>query len=140
MQFTDGKGRTWRPRITLGVLRDLESISGVPVLDALADAERITKDVFRNARVVSLGLWLSIQADAQARGITQADFEDSVGGPVVSDAMNAFIDSLCECFPLDVEVRDGGRPPSLSRGRGKSSTVSRLWRAFRLLADSRSGS
>lgn len=129
MQFIDGKGRAWHPRLTLGALRDLEFISGVPVLDAVADASRASAEVFRNAKVVSLGLWLSVRADAEQRGVTQADFEDSITGPAVGEAMSAFIETLCECFPM-AEVRNGDiRPPTLSRGRGKRFTA---WR--RLLA------
>lgn len=130
MQFTDGKGRTWHPRLTLGGLRDLESISGVHVLDAIADITRAGEEVFRNAKVVSLGLWVAVRYEAEPLGITQSDFEDSISGPVVGDAMSAFIETLCECFP-ESEVRNGDtRPPVLSRGRGRRYTAWRRLRAW----------
>ena len=130
MEFVDAKGRRWHPRLTLGALRDLETLTGIPVLDAVADPERATEQVFRNARVVSLGLWLSVMNEAEAARVSQEDFEDSIVGPVVSDAMTAFIETLCECFPM-AEVRNGDtRPPTLSRGRGKRFTAWRRLRAW----------
>ena len=137
MEFTDGKSRRWHPRLTLGGLRDLEILTGIPVLDAVADETRAAAMVFRNARVVSIGLWLAVRWEADKIGVTQADFEDSIAGPIVGDAMNAFIETLCECFP-GAEVRNGDvRPPTLSRGRGRRSMAWRLLRGLLTLGRSR---
>jgi hypothetical protein len=131
--FTDGEGRRWSVRVSLGALRDLEEAAGFPVLAAIADRDRLREQILGRAEIVAQALYFAVREEAERRNVTQADFERSVSGPALGQACQAFFDALVECFPAPAgdleaaasEEKQAARPTGESRGPGEPSTA---WR------------
>ena len=136
--FTDGQGDRWTVRLSLGALRDLEEAAGFPVLEAIADRDRLREKILGRAEIVAQALYFAVREEAERRSVAPADFERRVSGAAVGQACQAFFDALVECFPPPVESPEAGapeekqaaRPTGASRGVGKPSTAWRRLRAF----------
>ncbi len=108
--FTDASGRTWRVRVTLGTLRDLEHAIGKPVFEVIADPARLRSEIIGTAEVVGKGLYIACRQEAQERRVGQEDFFQAISGPVIAAATRAWVEALAECFPVPDSANPKGKP------------------------------
>ena len=103
--FKDNKGRTWE--IALNVwqmkrLRDTLGIDLVNVIGTSADGSVRVDTIDRIASdpclLVDI-LWVCVEEEAKAAGVTDEQFGRSLAGDAIEDATRAFLDELVDFFP-----------------------------------------
>lgn len=89
--FKDTKGRQWRLNITVGVLDQI--------------CEELGDDIFEDPTQISMSprdnvhmLWITVEEQAEAKGIEPRDFGRSLDGPTLREAMNEWMGALSDFF------------------------------------------
>lgn len=105
-KFTDGKGREWSVKVTVGNLEDLAA-AGLDVEVVSADPNKLA-DVLTKRRTFAAVLWVFVGEQVTARQITPEDFKNSLDGPVLFEAAGAVEDAIMS-FTLPPKVAEAFR-------------------------------
>lgn len=92
--FTDGNGRVWTCRVDTAALRRVRdtlgyNLAGEDAIQKLQDDPVLLIDT----------IFIVVQPQAQAVGVTAADFGESLAGDAIDDATLALLEGLAEYFP-----------------------------------------
>ena len=118
--FKDAKGRIWDLEVTVNAVKRVRSRYGVDLM-ALIDNQfaglvQILKDQVALCDVI----YVLIEDQAKARGLTDEDFGAGMAGDALADASDVFAEAYLDFFP-DREIRDTVRELLL-----KSKDVSKI--------------
>lgn len=131
MEFTDSKGRVWRPHVTLEAVRNFETNTGIGIFAAVFDAlneglleERsdktqkgemkavigLCKAIFGFTGHMGIFLYESCVSREKRKEVGLSDFCESIGDEQIHVAMVVAIKALLDFFPeVDPEaVKKGG--------------------------------
>jgi len=95
--FTDTKGRAWDVEIHVQALRNLKAKAEVDLMD-LADGQ-LLEQLSSRPDVLAQVLWVLVEAQAKAAGITPEAFAEGLAGDVIDDATAALLGELVDFFP-----------------------------------------
>jgi hypothetical protein len=95
--FRDARGREWYVSVNVTSIKRVKALVGVNLLDALGGdlAERLTTDTILLCDV----LFALCKPEADTKGITDADFGESLHGEVLDPASVALIEEIIDFFP-----------------------------------------
>lgn len=104
--FADCEGRRWQVRVTAGTLLRVSDLCGVDLLEAVGGPlmERILSEPAELCRIVAA----VCRPEADRRGISEADFLDSLAGDSVAQARDALMEAVVDFFPSPQERRARG--------------------------------
>lgn len=108
--FKDTKSRQWKLSITVGVLDQI--------------CEELGDDIFNDPTNISMSpkdnvhmLWITVEDQAEAKGVTPRDFGRALDGETLREAMNQWMGALADFFS------------ALLPGRGKM--IEQAWQTSR---------
>ena len=95
--FTDCHGRKWNVPIHAASLGQVREVLGVDLLEVFTGnlAGRLAEDVVLLVNI--LYVVCSVQADA--RGVSDVEFGESLGGDAIDEATVALLDALIDFLP-----------------------------------------
>ena len=103
--FKDCEGRTWSVTLNVLQMKRIRANLGVDLVNVIAlDAggkvkvdlvDRIASDP---CLLVDI-LWVCVEEEAKAAGVTDEQFGRSLAGDAIEDATRAFLDELVDFFP-----------------------------------------
>ena len=103
--FKDCEGRTWSVTLNVLQMKRIRANLGVDLVNVIAlDAggkvkvdlvDRIANDP---CLLVDI-LWVCVEEEAKAAGVTDEQFGRSLAGDAIEDATRAFLDELVDFFP-----------------------------------------
>ena len=103
--FKDCEGRTWSVTLNVHQMKRIRANLGVDLVNVIAlDAggkvkvdlvDRIANDP---CLLVDI-LWVCVEEEAKAAGVTDEQFGRSLAGDAIEDATRAFLDELVDFFP-----------------------------------------
>lgn len=98
-RFTDGNGREWALRLTVGALSDVKSDTGFDLGTAIKSEQGLADLLFSDpAQLVSI-LWVLCEPVATARGVTPEDFARLFDGVTLGSAGEALLMAIADFFP-----------------------------------------
>jgi hypothetical protein len=119
-EFRDGEGRTWHPRIDLGVIERFDARSDLGLFWMLARENR--PELLKASRAVPL-LWEACRGEAAERDVDYDTWRAGLNsGATLAAAMDALADALSAFFPAGeptipgAEGADEDRPTSPGDG------------------------
>ena len=145
MAFIDARGREWRPRMTVRVVRDFETRTGIGLFDVVFDAlggnakssankqaTQIAQKLFGSISNTAFLLYESCRdsqgqvCDFDGNSVTYDDFCDGIGAAEISSAISEAMQVLLNFFPApDINAQGRGketRPTNAGLGAGGTST------------------
>ena len=95
--FADTQGRTWTVTINVNVIRRVRSLLNINLLEAIEG--RLLERLITDPVLLCDILFVVIQQEALAKGISDEDFGRSLGGDVLDVATTALLEELVDFFP-----------------------------------------
>ena len=95
--FADTQGRTWTVTINVDVIRRVRSLLSINLLEAIEG--RLLERLITDPVLLCDILFVVIQPEAIAKGISDEDFGRSLGGDVLDLATTALLEELVDFFP-----------------------------------------
>lgn len=96
-QFTDGKGREWDVAVTHGSIKRAQTLAGVD-LYKFGDGEPPLAVRIQEPALFCDVLYALCQPQCRERGLSAADFGESLGGGAIFDARHAFFGEYRDFF------------------------------------------
>jgi hypothetical protein len=97
-KFTDGKGRDWRLELDVSMLPRLRTDASFELGEAAAAGDRFGELLFGRPETVARVLWVLVEADAVAVGVTPEHFAAGLNGPALGRAAAAFMEAVLDFF------------------------------------------
>jgi len=96
-KFKDNKGREWEIEINIASIKKVKRLIDVDLMQSLDGKflQELSKDVVRMIDTI----YVLISAQADAEGVTDEMFGESLAGDAVDAAINAFLDELVNFCP-----------------------------------------
>jgi hypothetical protein len=91
--FADRSGRVWQINTNLGLWKRIKAETGIDLLDiATHESESLRK----LAQIENIGtvLWLYVEDQAKAAGVSRDAFWDDLNGPAITAGMYAIVEDL----------------------------------------------
>jgi hypothetical protein len=95
--FADTQGRTWTVTINVDVIRRVRSLLNINLLEAIEG--RLLERLITDPVLLCDILFVVIQPETIAKGISDEDFGRSLGGDVLDVATTALLEELVDFFP-----------------------------------------
>ena len=95
--FKDCEGRTWSVTLNVHQMKRIRANLGVDLVNVIAldEVDRIANDP---CLLVDI-LWVCVEEEAKAAGVTDEQFGRSLAGDAIEDATRAVLDELVDFFP-----------------------------------------
>lgn len=102
--FQDSKGRTWELSLSLAAAQRIEGCDFSDLTDQEISILNIHEvdcldTVVRNAPVIFACIYCCIKPQADAQGVTQDEFAESIDGNAVIEGKEAWVEELAAFFP-----------------------------------------
>ena len=95
--FTDTQGRPWTITLNVDAIRRVRSVLNINLLEAIEG--RLLERLITDPVLLCDILFVVIQPEAIAKGISDEDFGRSLGGDVLDVATTALLEELVDFFP-----------------------------------------
>ena len=95
--FSDTQGRPWTITLNVDAIRRVRSVLNINLLDAIEG--RLLERLITDPVLLCDMLFVVIQPEAIAKGISDEDFGRSLGGDVLDVATTALLEELVDFFP-----------------------------------------
>ena len=95
--FSDTQGRPWTITLNVDAIRRVRSVLNINLLDAIEG--RLLERLITDPVLLCDILFVVIQPEAIAKGISDEDFGRSLGGDVLDVATTALLEELVDFFP-----------------------------------------
>lgn len=95
--FTDGDGREWKLRLTVGLVEDIQKETGVELGDE-SNADWLALLFGKRRKLVEV-LWLLCEAQADKAGVTPEQFGHLFDGATLDAAGTALAAAVADFFP-----------------------------------------
>ncbi len=96
-KFQDSLGREWRIGLTVAALPRLRAEAGFDLGKAAA-AEKLGEMLFGDPETVAKVLWVLVDRQAEAVGVTPEAFTEGLDGLAIERAANALIEAIIDFF------------------------------------------
>jgi len=97
--FADAKGRVYHLDPTMRDFRTVTTETGISLMGVLQSGEELVKFLFGSCDLLGQVLWLIVRKQAEAKGITPDDFEDSLTGDVMRSGAEAVLFATAGFYP-----------------------------------------
>ena len=97
--FTDGKGRTWRLGLTVGMIRSIRERTGLEFGKLIATERGLAEFLFGDPETFARVLWIMVEADAEKAKVEPEDFAYAIDGPTIEAATQALLGAIADFFP-----------------------------------------
>ncbi len=98
-RFKDTKGRDWAMALTFGAASRIRDATGIPLLKRNDDGEFGWLSLPFDPEKFIDAVWILIGGEADQRGVTRADFEDSFDTETYQAAAAAFYEAVVSFSP-----------------------------------------
>ena len=95
--FTDTSGRVWNIAINVDAIRRVRSHLKVNLLEAIEG--RLLEQLISDPVLLCDVLFVLVEPEATAKGVSDEDFGRSLGGDVLDQATTALLEELVDFFP-----------------------------------------
>ncbi|MGE4157704.1 MAG: hypothetical protein AB7F75_01250 [Planctomycetota bacterium] len=95
--FTDSRQRKWEIAINVATIKRVRALTGKDLL-AIADGDLLQTLVGDPVLLADI-LWVLVQPQAQAQGVSDEDFGSALAGDAIEAATAAFLEELVDFFP-----------------------------------------
>ena len=96
--FTDTTGRTWELSLTIGAAKRVKGLLDVDLLDLSGGNPPLITRLHTDAMLLVDVIWAILKPDAEARGVTDEQFAECLGGDAAWNAYLAFTAELEDFF------------------------------------------
>lgn len=97
--FTDKHGNKWSIELTVGVVEDVNKVTGFDFDAAIAKPEKLAELVLQSPRKLAEILWVLCEEQANARDITPEQFGRSLTRNAIDSAADALIAAIVLFYP-----------------------------------------
>ena len=95
--FTDSSGRIWKVEINVNALKQVRSLSGVDLMEAVGG--RLLEKLAGDPVLLCDVLYCLCKNEADARKISDEDFGRGLSGDAIDEASKALLEELVDFFP-----------------------------------------
>lgn len=96
--FTDTQGREWNLSITVRTVKDVREATGILITELYDDGSALLAKLSRDVVLLVDILWVVCRKQADAIGITDEEFGESLGGDALGNAAEAFARAMTDFF------------------------------------------
>jgi len=94
--FKDNQGREWTIAINVDVAKRVLDLTGISVVTLTPETlDKMVSDAIKLVDVV----YAIVKPQADSRSVARSDFDASIGGASLDNAIDAFIEELISFFP-----------------------------------------
>ena len=97
--FADNAGRTWTVAVNVDAIRRVRNTLDVNLLDAVSDDGQLLERLVVDPILLCDVLYVLVQPQAQAQGVSDEDFGRALGGDALDHATQALLEGLASFFP-----------------------------------------
>lgn len=97
--FTDTVGRTWTVAVNVDAIRRVRNTLDVNLLDVISDNSQLLARLVVDPILLCDVLYVLVQPQAQAQGVSDEDFGRALGGDAIDHATTALLEGLASFFP-----------------------------------------
>jgi hypothetical protein len=97
--FTDNAGRVWSVAINVATLKRVKTLLGIDLFGQVGQSLQGLGDLIADPCRLCDVLFVLCQEEAKAREVTDEDFGRALGGDVLENAADAFLEELTDFFP-----------------------------------------
>lgn len=98
-KFQDSKGREWIVSVTVGSMKRVRDVLGVNLGTVLQDNMKPLTELLEDPIQLVDVLYVLCKPQADADGITDVEFGESLCGDPFAEAVDAFLEGLIDFFP-----------------------------------------
>lgn len=98
MVFRDNRGREWHITLTAGLVREVRQRTELDLSSPLQSTNAFAR-FLANPCGFADALWVLVEAEAESRQVSEADFLCALDGSALEDAMRAACLAIAELFP-----------------------------------------
>ncbi|MEM1213786.1 MAG: hypothetical protein AAGI68_15970 [Planctomycetota bacterium] len=95
-RFTDGEGREWSLRLTVGGIKRVKEAMDMDLSEVI---ESDTLERLQHVLTATEVLWLLIEPEAERHGVTAASFGESLAGDEYAAALEALLEAVVDFSP-----------------------------------------
>lgn len=97
--FNDNKGRTWTVEVTVASIKRVKAMVGVFLPAVLDDDAALLKRLGSDVVLVCDVLYVLVKPQADAAGVSDEKFGESLAGDAIGSATAALMEALIDFFP-----------------------------------------
>ena len=97
--FTDNGGRTWTVSLNVTTLKQVKSLCGVDLMDAVNDGGKLLERLASDPVLLCDVIFAICKDQAEAKSVTDVDFGGGMAGDPIESATTALLEELVDFFP-----------------------------------------
>lgn len=97
--FNDNAGRTWTVAINVDAMKRVRSLCDVDLMDVVSDGGKLLDRLIADPVLLCDVIFAVCREEADAKGISDADFGRAMAGDPIDHATNALLEELVDFFP-----------------------------------------
>jgi len=96
--FNDSRGRTWELSVNVNTIKRVKQMADVDLMGLVSDHASVERLIADPCLLVDV-LYVLCKPQADAAGVTDVEFGESLGGDALDDATTALLEDFCDFFP-----------------------------------------